>query len=118
MSAHGLYGSGPRTYTDAEYDRVVSYFLSVCIEATTIEQVALATGLGGRTVRAVLSEADGREFLMGGNDVGVFMCDHGDHDAAERWSARLRSQITRMTDRLARRRGFAEGLPHQQGRFW
>lgn len=73
-------------------------------ESVTVEALAQRTGVSGRTVREIVSAADGVDFLLGGEGNGYQLADTPAD--ARRLSARLGSQAARMQARLARRTAY------------
>ena len=63
---HGISGSGKRGYTEAQYWIVVDCIKANAVEGITVSDVARKTGISGRTLRDIVSDADGREFVLGG----------------------------------------------------
>jgi len=109
-------GSGSREYTPGEYQRVVSFMANLA-GSTTYEQVAQATGVGGRTVRAVLSAADGVVFVLSIEGDGVSLATS--QDEAEHATRRLHSQARAMVERAERREAWAaQHLPRWQQRMF
>jgi hypothetical protein len=112
----GQKDTGGREYTSAEYARVVAFMASLR-GVTTYEAVSQATSIGGRTVRAALSAADGVEFVLALSDekLGVAQsCDEAEHG-----TRRLRAQARTMVERAERReRWSAEHLPRWQQRMF
>ena len=113
--AHGTHGSGARDY-DGKQAASVRHVLRGHVgaaSAVTVDELARATGIGGRTVRAVLSDLDGRDFVLGVAGDGVYVCETADE--ADGLTAKLESQARKMGERVERRRAFAAGLPRSQG---
>lgn len=110
--AQGIHGSGGRGY-DWRDLAVVRDILSHTTPraALTVEDIHLATGVLGRTVRQIVSDIDGLDFLLGGTD-GYFVSEYQE-DAAPLTHA-LQSQVDTMRFRLDRRTGFAPRLPRRQ----
>src|SRR5690348_10133380 len=115
MTWQGGHGAGGSEYSEAEYRRVVSNILAHPTRRTA-EEISLATRVDGRTIRAIVSDADGVEFVLTlGEGIGVATCT----DEAHEGTRRLRSQATKMLERAARRDGWAQAnLPTLQGGLW
>jgi hypothetical protein len=104
-SSQGVHGSGGKTYTGEQYRRVVDALLAAT-EPMTVEELSEATYVGGRTIRAIVSDADGVDFLLGGNsDKGYILAKAAWE--ADRIDKRMSSQIAKMCDRRSRRREYA-----------
>lgn len=101
-AAQGIHGSGARSFDDDQYRRVVE---AIRRGSGTVEQITLATGVPGRTVREIVSAADGVDILLGGDGNGYRLAET--REDSERLSSRLESQAQRMYARVARRRGYA-----------
>lgn len=81
---------------------------------TTAEDAVLATGIPGRTVRAILSDADGVEFVLrlGDGGIGIATC----VEEAAHGTASLDSHARTLGERVSRRRSYTEAnLPRVQG---
>lgn len=113
---HGVHGEGAVDYTPQQARRVLAD-LAVYEGAhrrTTVEQISERTGVAGRTVRQILSDADGVTVLLAGDDAGVYVAAYAED--ADRLTRRLESQARRMNERAERRRGYADReLPRRQG---
>jgi malonyl CoA-acyl carrier protein transacylase len=108
--------SGGRDYTEQEYRRVVDY-VTTAGRVLGNDEIASALSIGGRTVRAILSDADGVEFVLSIGDAGIVIA--GSVDESERGTARLRSQARNMNDRADRRERWAQThLARVQARMW
>jgi hypothetical protein len=116
--AHGVHGSGQRTFSAEQYNLVVAVIAGLRSGQTiTVEEVASKTGVQGRAVREIISTADGHAFLLGGDGNGGYQLATYLEDAA-RITARLESQAKRMLERVNRRKIAAEELPiNQPGLF-
>lgn len=108
--------SGSPTWKLGEWRRVTTW-VSAHPGAHTNEEVCEATRTAGRTVRSILSAADGREFVTLAEDAGIGIAAWADE--AEEGTRRLESQIREMQARVERRRAWlaANPLPRRQGRF-
>lgn len=116
MAFQGGHGSGTREYETQDYQGLVSWIRHFEGWATA-EEIQRATGLKGRTSRAILSDADGVEFVLEIGDRGYRLC--STWEAADRSTARLESQAREMRIRAERRREFADQyLERTQGMLW
>lgn len=110
-------GQGSREYTPEEYRRVVAHLRRNGQEVVRYEDLSRELGVLGRTLRAILSDADGVEFVLLTGDAGVACA--GWLEEAERGTARMRSQARRMLERAERRERWAAAhLARQQGTLW
>ena len=100
----GNHGSGGSEYTADQYGKVVA-FLEEQTRMVTAEDICSATGVGGRTVRAILSDADGVDFVLILGDGGYGVA--SSIDEVEPGSRRLASQARRMAERAERRDQYA-----------
>ena len=109
IAAQGVHGAGWRDYTPEQYTRVVEAVRrDGAAAAVTVAQVSEATGIPGRTVREIVSDADGVEFVLGGSGNGYQIATSPAD--AERITARILSQASRMRDRARRRMKAAANL--------
>jgi len=108
MAAQGVHGVGSGTYSDAEYQRVVDAFRRA-EWPVTVADLHAASGVPGRTVRQIMSDADGVEFVLGGTGSDGYR-PAADPADARRLSQRFSSQVVKMMDRLARRDALARTL--------
>jgi hypothetical protein len=102
---------GPRQYRPDQYRLVVETMKEHHVgKAKATKQSALMRegvlaqvfqGYDGRTIRAILREADGVEFVLGGGDEGVFVADNWEE--TEGMHDRLKSQAATMMSRVERR---------------
>ncbi len=114
--AQGIHGSGGRLYDWRQLAAVRAAVLATARgQALTVESIVDATGIHGRTIRQILSDIDGLDFLLGGTD-GYFVCEYADESFG--LTHMLQSQVETMHRRLARRTAFAPRLPLLQGRLW
>lgn len=103
----GVHGSGGRDYSPAQYRLVVDAIKAIPDgHAVTVELVSNATGVPGRTVREVISAADGVDILLGGEGNGYRRATCPSD--AERLTRRYESQVRRMAERVERRRAWAD----------
>lgn len=101
QAAQGVHGVGSGTYSDAEYQRVVEAFRRA-EWPVTVAGLHAASGVPGRTVRQIMSDADGVEFILGGTGSDGYR-PAADPADARRLSQRFSSQVGKMTARLVRR---------------
>ena len=114
MSSWDRRGTGSREFTPEEYERVVSTLRDFHVghaNRVRTEDLGTETGVGGRTLRGIFAEADGREFVLGQGDDGVFVAETAED--AEPGTRRLEAQARKMLARANRRRDF--DLPKVQG---
>jgi hypothetical protein len=112
-AAHGIHGDGHRAYTDAQFAVVVAQILQLAPgETVTVEQLSQRTGVPGRTVREIVSCADGEDILLGGDGAGYQRADTAQD--AQRLTNRLQSQIQRMLQRVARRQDRTAALEESE----
>lgn len=107
---------GTRSYELYERQRILTSMKSAVgvDNAVSIDQLATENGLEARTVRAILSEADGVDFVLAyTDDQRVYAAEW--REDAEGYSMKLESQVRTMRDRLARRQTKADQLPRRQG---
>lgn len=99
----GIHGAGKRSYEPEQYRAVVDLIRALGEgETLTVADVSRRTGVGGRTVREIVSAADGRAFLLGGDGNSGYRLAGSSEDAAQ-LTRRYTSQAQRMTERLLRR---------------
>ncbi len=115
---------GPREFNEAQYGVTVAFMRDHCTGPTNVkkqrdmlaatpEMSSVYEGYDGRTLRAVLREADGVEFCLGGGDEGVFVADCWED--SQGMTGRMASQVSNMSVRIDRRRTFAgKHLPRRQ----
>jgi hypothetical protein len=114
--AQGIHGSGGRLYDWHALAVVTAVVLKTTPAAPmTVEDIHQSTGIEGRTVRQILSDIDGMDFLLGGTN-GYFACEY--EDDGESLTHALQSQTFTMQRRLERRLNFGPRLPRRQGRLW
>lgn len=102
IRSQGVHGSGGRNYSPGQYTAVVRMIAGLAEgEVVTVEDVASQTGVPGRTVREIVSAADGVEFLLGGDGQGYRLATS--QADAERLTQRHASQARRMFERSQRR---------------
>ena len=101
---------GSRTYTASERQRVVEAFRAHVGPSHAIRTVDLAeiTGIDGRTVRAILADADAVEFLIGGHDDGRYVCALAGQ--GESLTRTMQAEAMSLLERVNRRKVFAREL--------
>jgi hypothetical protein len=105
---------GPE-YKRAELQEVTAYISGLQASGGTITEgdIALATGIGGRTIRAILFDLDGILFLLGtGADGGLIVCQYADEGDSKTIGLDRSWRTTR--ERVARRKQFSLTLPRRQ----
>lgn len=112
---------GSRSYTVEEYDRVVAHLKDHHWgrkNPTTEPDLAHALGIGSRTVRAVMTEADGVDFVLAGGDTqgGTFLAEY--QEEADRKTRSLLSRARKLRERADRRQHYSYRLPQRQGGLW
>jgi hypothetical protein len=109
-AAQGVHGVGSAEYTEAQYALVVGTFKRLAAHGpVTALALHQATGVPGLTLRQIMSQADGVDFLLGGSGADGYQIAN---DAAEatRLTQRFGSQVRKMAGRIQRRRRMARGL--------
>lgn len=81
-------------------------------QAVTLEDLSLETGIEGRPLRAIISEIDGVNLLVGYTRRRVFVAEFIEDGAG--WTKRLLTIIESMTRRANRRVSFSSSLPPRQ----
>jgi hypothetical protein len=118
----GSKDSGSPIYRPDEYATVTTWMLARCVgpeRACSVEQIATATGLGSRTVRAILSAADSTAdmgVVAYTEDNGCFLATYAEQ--AEGYTRKLGAQIATMQHRQDRRHAATQRLPRGQLRLW
>lgn len=103
--------AGSREWTAAEEDQVVRYAQQYLVGGhVTMATISRATGIDGRTVRAILSHHDGRTFVVCGGDEGLMLARYAEDAAA--LTARLRATAAALLERAERRAAYP--LPVRQ----
>jgi hypothetical protein len=109
----GEHGTGPRTYTPADVSAVIAALKgTTALAPISVANLATATGLNGRTVRSILSERDGLDFLVGAAPTGELFDASGAVSVAEGdgFTDKLESQIKRMAERVRRRTAYRHAV--------
>jgi hypothetical protein len=103
---------GDREFTPTEEHKVLSYMYLFAEDTyRKVEDIARATGVEGRTVRAILAHNDGRSFLLAGGDDGLKLAQFAEEGDA--MTARLSRTAETASKRVARRRAYT-AVPRQQ----
>ncbi len=106
--SQGIHGSGARQYTARQYAEIVRLIQAEAgRRSLTVKELSDRTGISGRTVREIVSNADGDAFLIGGDSNDGYRLASCRSDA-ERSTARMESQMVRMRERVRRRRALAD----------
>lgn len=119
---HGEHGTGPRSYTPGDVESVRRALTGTTAEhPISVAQLCTVANLNGRTVRSILSERDGIDFLVGCAPTGeLFDATERPNDAAG-FTMKLDSQIKRMASRVRRRNEFhlarLNALANDEGPF-
>ena len=115
----GSQGAGRRSYTEAEQRRVVAALTEHCVgreNAVSAEtfQLAYCPELEPRTVRAIVSDRDGLDYLLVNEGIGLqYVAETCDE--AEGTTAKLRARARTELQRADRRDAYAnEHLRRQQ----
>jgi hypothetical protein len=111
--------AGASVYHGDEYRRVVAYLAEQdCPErARLVEELARLTRLESRTVRAIISDADGAIGVVAFTERNaVYLAQSAEE--AERYTRKLEAQIATMASRVARRQRATIRLPRAQGRLF
>lgn len=124
-AGHGPHGAGlgrldvtrggSRDYTPDQAALVLRVLLGRVGPANAIQVADLArmTGLDGRTVRAIVTDRDGEDYLLGGGDDGLYVCTVAEQGDA--LTARCEATAATLGRRVLRRRTYAAAfLPRRQ----
>lgn len=105
---------GSRDYDNQQHDRVIAAFHQLCRNgnAIQVEDLAHMSRVPGRTVRQIMTDADGVEFLLGGGDEGYRIAEWQE-DAAV-LTRRLRSQAFTLMERVQRREQAERNMQQRQ----
>lgn len=115
---HGRQCSGPRNYSEKEYHEIVELLATRVgsSKGLSLDAISQLTGVSGRTVRQIVGDADGQEFLIAHTpEEWLFVAEC--LEDAEALTKKLESQIGSMQTRVDRRKLF-EGLPAVQGKLF
>lgn len=112
----GGIAAGSRDFTAAEAQRVLSALSKHrgATQATSLELFCRVVDMPARTVRAILTAYDGKEYalhLQGDGD--LYIAEY--QDEAERTTRQLWSRSRKLMDRAKRREAYASTLPRRQG---
>jgi len=106
----GEHGTGSLTYTPADVEAVRRVLDGKIVQdPVTVAQIAERANLNGRTVRAILSERDGIDFLVGCAPSGALWDASRDPVGGGSFTLKLQSQVRRMAERIRRRNAYVEG---------
>jgi len=108
---------GARPYTDQDYRRVVLHMKAEHWgnkNPTTEPDCAAALGMNPRTVRSILADADGVDFVLAGGDTqgGTYVAEF--YEQADRKTRGLLSRARKLRERAERRLHYATRLPCRQ----
>jgi len=120
---------GARVSTPQQVQRVAEYLRDECVgidNAVHSETISVALSMEGRTLRAAISDLDGKilknrageemAFIIESGDHGYFLCEYADE--ADDGSRRLRAAAAKMLGRADRRERAAQLLPRIQSTLW
>lgn len=109
--SQGTHGSGARDFDPRQYQAVVKLIkdMKPGEDCLTVDEISSWLNVPGRTVREIVSRADGVEFLLGG-DGNAYRLATDAADAA-RLTHRFLSQAGKMHERAGRRSKYAATLP-------
>jgi DNA-binding transcriptional MerR regulator len=114
MAWSGSKDGGSREYTPADLRRVLSA-IEPCRgqnKGTSLNDLSVATRVGGRALRQILSDIDGSAFVIGFDGDNVFIAVTAEE--TYRMTNRLKSQAREMLNRAERREALAATLPRTQ----
>ena len=110
----GAAQSGSRDYESADVERVLEAIPKGCDAAMTLRTFTETLGMDGRTVRAILSDRDGIDYLQARD--GDLFWDAAYLEEGIGWTETLRARATSELKRVARRERFARTrLERRQG---
>lgn len=109
--------AGAREYTEGQRTRAVRWLkekMQGRKAALPWEVAAKMIGISNRTLRAIVSDCDGIEFIIGEDGKGAyFLADFADETEHQ---TRVLFAAARSTKQRAERRAeYAQGMPRQQG---
>lgn len=108
---HGEHGTGPKTYTAADVKSVRAALNGTTAEhPISVAQLCQIAGLNGRTVRSILSERDGLDFLVGCAPTGELFDTSESPCDGDGFSAKLNSQVKKMAERIRRRQAYRDAI--------
>lgn len=112
----GEHGAGPRKYTPADVAAVRRALTGTTTTTTrTIAEIATHAALNGRTVRSIISERDGIDFLVGVGAGGALFLARTPAEAGG-MTGKMRSQVVQMAERIRRRDVYADSMHLQEQR--
>ena len=107
--SQGEHGTGGNKYTPADVGAVQAILRGTTYDRpVSVARISMASGLNGRTVRAILSERDGIDFLVGACATGELFDASHDPVGGGGFTLKLGSQVRRMAERIRRRNIYAE----------
>ena len=112
----GAAQSGSRDYEPEDVERVLAALPHGRQEAVTSRTFAESLGMEGRTVRAILSDRDGTDYLQARD--GDLFWDAETYEDGTGWTEMLRARARTEMERVARRERFARtNLERKQPRL-
>lgn len=112
----GGIAAGSRDFTPAEASKVVGALKkhTGARHATSLEAFSDAVSLPARTVRAILANFDGEQYVLHlQGDGTLYIAEF--QDEAERTTRQLFSRANKLRARALRREKYAAALPRRQG---
>lgn len=111
---------GTRDYDEATASKVIGVFRNLYRpgHGVQVDDLAFATGVPGRTVRQIMTDADsnGAGFVLTGGDDGYEIAEY--QEDAEALTRRLLATARTLLERVERREAATEKLPlRQRGLF-
>jgi hypothetical protein len=107
--------SGRRDYDDLVRARVIDTFVRLSRNgerAVQVDDIAGVSGVPGRTIRQIMTDADGSSFVLGGGDEGYCIAQYAED--ADALTQRIENQANTMLERVARRKQAAVRLARRQ----
>ena len=108
--------SGSRDYDANVRSKVIGAFLQMTQAAhgkgIQVDDLAARAGVPGRTVRQIMTDADGVDFVLGGGDDGYRVAEY--REDASALDRRLLNQAKTIMVRLERRESLIQLLPIRQ----
>ena len=108
----GAAQSGSRDYEPADVERVLAALPRGRDAAMTLRTFTETLGMDGRTVRAILSDRDGIDYLQARD--GDLFWDAAMYEEGIGWTETLRARATTELQRVARRERFAKATLQRQ----
>jgi len=119
MAWSGSIATGSREYDAHQRADVLKELLSGRYAGrrnlVRVEDLAGIVGLQGRTLRAILTDIDGRECVLGVDEGGIFVAEC--YEETKSWTRTLRARARSESERAVRRERLARTLPRRQGAF-